>query len=84
MTITDSDTRIDQLMIEGLQRMSGAERLQRAFELTQLTCAFALADIRQRHPAADERECLLRLASRRTDPEILRSLVGWDVDVEGY
>jgi hypothetical protein len=53
-------------------------------QLNRRTTALALADIRQKHPDADERELRLRLASRRIDPELLRRGFGWDVKVRGY
>jgi hypothetical protein len=53
-------------------------------ELNRRTTALALADIRRKHPAADERELRLRLASRRIDPDLLRRHFGWDVRVQGY
>lgn len=55
-----------------------------SFQLTELACSLALADIQLRHPHADERECLLRLATRRAGPELIKQLCGWDVAEHGY
>jgi len=43
-----------------------------------------LGDIKRTHPKADQREILLRLASRRIEPELMRKAFGWDPEVEGY
>jgi hypothetical protein len=43
-----------------------------------------LAEIRRRHPDADDWELKMRLASRRLDPDLMRRAFGWDPDVEGY
>jgi hypothetical protein len=44
----------------------------------------AIADIRRRHPDADEREQALRLASRWIEPELMVSAFAWDVRKVGY
>lgn len=80
----DTDPWADRLVIDAMRRLSGPERLQRARDLSLLASVFAMADIRRHHPDADARECLLRLASRRMDPETLRHLVGRDVGEQGH
>jgi len=80
----DTDPAVEHLIISGLRQMTGAQRLERMVALNELVCALAMADIRRRHPQATESELLVRLASRRIDPDILRRLCGWDVAREGY
>jgi hypothetical protein len=46
--------------------------------------SLALADIRRRHPHANEREQALRLASRWIGPELMFRAFGWDVSESGY
>jgi len=74
----------EDVMIKGYRQMPGWQKMQRVRGLTRLVCALAVADIRDRHPEAGQREVLLRLASRRTDPEILKALCGWDVHEMGF
>ncbi len=64
--------------------MSTGQRAARVWELTRFAHDLVLADVRRRHPLADERECLLRAAARRLDPELMRRAVGWDPREEGY
>ena len=44
----------------------------------------AMSDVRSRHPEADERECLLRVASRRVPADLMLKAYGWDVKEKGY
>lgn len=44
----------------------------------------ALAGVRSRHPQADERECLLRIASLYLPTDLMRKAFGWDPDEKGY
>jgi hypothetical protein len=44
----------------------------------------ALGDIKLKRPEADQREMMLRLASRRIEPELMRKAFGWDPEAEGY
>lgn len=53
--------------------MTPTEKLRLVAEITRATEELALAGIRQRHPAASERECLLRLALLKLGPELFRA-----------
>ena len=64
--------------------MSGHEKIARVQALNRATIMLAMADIRRHHPNADEREMLLRLASRRLGTDLVRAKLGWDVRVDGY
>ncbi len=81
---SDTPPEIERLVIEGYRRMSTGERAQRVWELSEFARGLALADIRRHHPDADERECLLRLASRYLDPDLLKRATGWDPREKGY
>ena len=81
---SDTDPKIEALMVAGYRRMSVAEKLEIVRSASLGIQELALMDIRRRHPNADEREQLLRLASRRLDKETMRRVFGWDVDVQGY
>ena len=80
----DTNPAVEQYLIAAYRRMSGREKIARVRALNRTTIALALADIRYRHPHADEREVLLRLASRRLGPDLTREALGWDVGQEGY
>ena len=82
--LIDATPEAEDVVIRGLRAMPGWRKFALLRRLNALGAALALADIRCRHPEADERECLLRLASRCMDGAILRELCGWDVEVEGY
>lgn len=62
----------------GIRRMTPAERVRRAFSLTELTHGFALANIRRLHPNEDDRMHRLRLAARYIDAETMRRAFGFD------
>lgn len=81
-----NDTRpeIEKMLIEGYRRMSAQEKIDRVDELNRTIQRLALSDIRERHPEADEREQMLRLASRWLEPELMLKAFGWDVEKEGY
>jgi hypothetical protein len=80
----DTDPAVDALLIEAYRRMSPAEKLERVRALNHAVQELAVADIRRRHPDADEREISLRLASRWLDPELMLRAFGWDVRKAGY
>ena len=80
----DTDPRVKALLIEEYRKMSPSEKLERVRALTRAVQELALADIRRRHPGADEREQALRLASRWIGPELMVRAFGWDVQKVGY
>jgi hypothetical protein len=80
----DTDPAVELLLIEGYRRMSPAQKLERVRALNRAVQELALADIRRRHPDADEREQALRLASRWLDHELMVRVFGWDVREVGY
>jgi hypothetical protein len=80
----DTHPEIEKRIIEGYRAMTPARKFEIVCALTGAVRELALLDIRRHHPDADERELLLRLASRTTDPELLKRAFGWDVGVEGY
>ena len=71
-------------LIEGLRKMTPAQRLEIATQLTQAVQELAIADVRRRHPDADEREVALRAASRWLGPQLMLRAFGWDVEKMGY
>lgn len=72
------------MLVEGLRRMSSAEKLARVAELRQMALDLARVRIRERHGDIPEREVRLRLASTWLDAETMRRVFAWDPDVRGY
>ena len=62
MLSLDTSPEMERLQIDLWRRMSPLEKARAVDGLSLATQALALAGIRQRHPHASERECLLRLA----------------------
>jgi hypothetical protein len=80
----DTDRKVQALLIEGYKRMSEAERLQKVFELNCLLVKLMEAEVRHRHPNADEREIRLRVASRWLLPELMQKAFGWNPKERGF
>ena len=82
--LSDTHPDVEAILIAGYRRMSTSQKMRRVSSLTQAVQSLALLDIRRRHPAADEREQRLRLASRWLDPATMRQVFGWDPELMGY
>ncbi len=80
----DTHPAIEALLIEGLRAMTPSEKLQIVNQLTLAVQQLALADVRRRHPNADDRELELRVASRWLEPKLMLAAFGWDVEKMGY
>jgi hypothetical protein len=62
--------------IELQRKLSPAEKLQQAFEWSEVIRRFAEAGLRQRFPKADDREIFLRTALINLGPELFRKVYG--------
>lgn len=80
----DTSPEVERIMIEGYRKMSAARKLEIMQDLINAACLLALGDIKRTHPKADQHEIMLRLASRRIEPELMRKAFGWNPEVEGY
>jgi len=80
----DTHPEVEHILVEAYRRMTPAERFRKIGEMNRAVELLALADVRRRYPNADDRECRLRVASRRIPADLMRKAVGWDLDVEGY
>ena len=78
MPLTDTDPRIEAMMIEGYRRMSPAEKLRKVEEMNEAVLQLAAAQIHKEHPGIDNRELRLRLASRWLDRDLMIRAFGWD------
>ena len=80
----DTHPAAEQKMLELLRQMSPAQKIQRVQSLNQTLELLALADVRSRYPDADERECFLRVASRRLPSDLMQKAYGWNPEEKGY
>ena len=76
----DTSPEVERFLLAAYRRMSGAERIARVRALNQATIALSLANIRQQHPDAGEREVLLHLAVRRYGADFVRDRLGWEAE----
>jgi hypothetical protein len=81
---SDTDPRIEAILIRGYRAMSAAQKLERVRALTLTVQELALVDVRRRHPEASAREQQLRVASRWLAPELMSGAFGWDSRQMGY
>lgn len=81
---SDTDPRIEAVLVAGYRAMSVSQKLARVTALTRAVQELALLDIRRRHPQADQRELALRLASRWLDPDLMKRVFDWDVRAAGF
>ncbi len=80
----DTHPEIERVLLDGYRRMSPARKCRVVWDLTATTRELALARIRQQHPAADERERRLYLASLWIDRATMIRAFGWDPAERGY
>jgi hypothetical protein len=75
---------LDDMLVDAYRSMTVAEKWRRVSELNRALELLALADVKRRHPDADEQECRLRVASRRIPADLMRRAFGWDPAERGY
>lgn len=82
---SDTDPKIEKMLIEGYRRMPPHRKLERVVSLNRALDQLALARIRATYgPDLSERELQLRLAALSLGRETMVKVFGWDPDVEGY
>ncbi len=81
---SDTPLEVERLMIEGMCRMSVADKWKAMNQMAQTLVAIVQADVRKAHIDSDEQEIRLRVASRYLPPEMLKKAFGWDVKEKGY
>lgn len=72
----DTTPEVERLMVEAYRRMTPAQRLAKVASLNASIRAVALAQLREQHPEASERELKLRLFARSADPELFARAFG--------
>lgn len=80
----DTHPKIEAMLIEAYRKMTPQEKMRRVLDMNEFGYHLALASVRQRHPNADERECLLRIVSLYLPTDLMRKAFGWDPDEKGY
>jgi hypothetical protein len=80
----DTSPEAAELLLELTRRQGTDRRLEQAFDLIEMTRAFAFAGLRMRHPEASERELRERYAALVLDRETVRRVYGWDPAERGY
>lgn len=81
----DTPAEVEEVFLEGLRRMTPAEKLNRVVELNRAVEEMAAARIRAQYgPDLSERELRLRLAALRLDRKTMVEVFDWDPEVEGY
>ncbi len=82
---SDTDPKIEQILIEGYRRMPPHEKLERVASLNRALDQLAIARIQATYgPDIPEREVQLRLAALSLDRETMIKVFDWDPEVEGY
>jgi hypothetical protein len=80
----DTHPDIERIQIEAYRKMSFTEKMRCIGEMHSAGRHFALMNMRNRYPHADERELQLRVAALMIDADLMRKAFGWDVEKEGY
>lgn len=74
----DTSPEAEGVYFDRLRAMSPGDRLRLAFDISRLADQLCLAGLRERHPRADDRELLLRLAALKLDRGTMIAACGWD------
>jgi hypothetical protein len=80
---TDTDPKVERMMLEHWRRASPAHKLERLFSMGHAVNELARADLRSRYPGAPPREIELRLRSRSLDRATMIRVFGWDPELHG-
>ena len=81
---SDTSPEAERILIEGYRQMSAERKGRCIAEMNETVRSMQLAEIKARHPHADQRELEMRLAVRWLEPELALAAFGWDVKKEGY
>ena len=76
MRPADTSPEAWRILLDLQRKLSPAEKLQQAFEWSEVVRQFAEADLRQRYPNADDREIFLRAARINLGPELFQKAYG--------
>lgn len=79
----DTSPEAERLQVELWRKMSPLEKARAVSAITRAAQQLSLAGIRQRHPGASDRECMLRLAMLKLGPELTRRIYPEAADLLG-
>ena len=80
----DTHPEIERRLIAGYRAMTPAQKMQRVLQLNQFGDQLIRRQVHEKHPNAEEKEILLRIASRYLSTELMQKAFGWDRDKEGF
>ncbi len=80
----DTTPEAEAILLAGYRQMPAWKKWQCVEDLNRTLKQLQLADIKGKHPNADEYELKMRLASRWLEPELMKEAFGWDVEEKGY
>ncbi|HXA52608.1 MAG TPA: hypothetical protein VNV86_19965 [Candidatus Acidoferrum sp.] len=83
MRPADTSPEAWQVWLELVRKMTPAERLQRALDLSETVRELGKAGIREAHPNAGERELFLRFAHRQLGDNLFCKVYGNELDAYG-
>ena len=81
---SDTDPRMETVLLEGYRRMPSWQKLQQVSALNHAAQQMAMARIRKQYPQATPREHQLRLAALWLDRATMVRAFDWDPEAEGY
>ena len=73
----DTNPKIERMMIDGMNRMSTAEKIDRVWKLRDLVQGLAYTDMRARYPTASVRELKLRVAALHIPADLMKKAFDW-------
>lgn len=80
----DTDPVAERILIEGIRKMTPAQKMRQIVDMNRYGYELALADVRRRYPDDTPMEWDLRVASRYIPPDLMKKVFDWDVDEKGY
>jgi hypothetical protein len=78
---SDTSPEAMRVFVELHRGMPASDKIARVFDLTRLVLNLAAAGVRQRHPAAGEREVFLRTAALHLPRDLMIRAYGWHPDL---
>ncbi len=81
--LSDTNLKIEQLMVEQYRNKTVLEKLEMIVELNITGQQLALIGLKLRYPDASETEMKLRLAALRLDKEIMEKVFNWNIVEKG-
>ncbi len=73
---TDTDPRVEAIMLSRLREMPVWRKLELMAQLNDMACQLAMSDLRERYPQASEPELRRRLADLRIGSELAEQVYG--------